>query len=246
MNAETAIDRLYNTLLSGDRTAARNYCLSLRSAAVTCEDIAQEVFWPIVTELYQQRKNDRITTLAFNYASRLMRSIIDGWRAGYTQSARNGNTVLIYCGDGEVEEMGAQLAADLVEAAGWRVQFAGGALAADEIIEETGRLRPAALVIWAPLGSTVPAVREVIDTLRTRGAFPDMPVICGGGIFCRAAGLGEEIGADAVATTPGELIGSLADIDTAAVRERRTNAPLPTNAARRERLERQATKRLAA
>lgn len=238
MNAEIAIERLTTILLSGDRAAARSYALSLRQGGTTCEEVAQEVFWPIVALLHQHRRSDAITTLAFNYATRLLRSIVDGWRAGYAQSERNGGTLLFYSGDAEVEEMGAQLAADLAEAAGWRVQFAGGNLATDEVINETGRVNPTALVCWAPLGSDVPSVRGLIEELRTRGAFPEMPVICGGGIFCRAQGLGEQIGADAIASTPGDLIRVLHEIDRAKVRANRTNAPLPTNAARRDRIER--------
>ncbi len=239
MNAELAIERLYNILLTGDRQAARQLCLGLRSNSTTCEDVSHNVYWPILSMLYQQRKGDQITTLAFNYATRLMRSIVDGWRAGYTHAPRNGKTVLIYSGEGEVEDMSAQLVADLVESAGWTVQFAGGGIAADEIIHEAGNLQPDALVIWAPLGSNVPAVRSLIDTLRTRGAYPDMPVICGGGIFCRAEGLADEVGADATATTPGALIHELDGVDRAAVRASRLNAALPTNAARRQRIQQQ-------
>ncbi|MDA0802658.1 MAG: cobalamin-dependent protein [Planctomycetota bacterium] len=239
MNTEHAIERLFNTLLTGDRQAARQFCLSLRTGGITCEEISHNVYWPILSMLYQQRKSDQISTLAFNYATRLMRSIVDGWRAGYTHGPRNGKTVLVYAGEGEVEDMSAQLVADLVESAGWTVQFAGGGIASDEIINEAGTLRPDALVVWAPLGANVPAIRDLIDTLRTRGAYSDMPVICGGGIFCRAEGLATEIGADANATTPGALLHELEHINTAAVANRRTNTALPTNAARRQRIQQQ-------
>ena len=42
------------------------------------------------------------------------------------RGAANDRTVLIFCGDDEPEELGGQIAAELFEANGWTVRFAGG------------------------------------------------------------------------------------------------------------------------
>ena len=229
MQYDLAIERLYNILLTGDRNAARTFCNNLRTRDTSCEEIAHNVYWPIVDMLFQQRRADQITTLAFNYATRLIRSIVDGWRVGYTQETRNDRSVLIYCGEGEVEDLSAQLASDLIEASGWTVTFAGSGIATDEVIAEAGERRPDALVIWAPMGVNAPVIRELICTLRERGANQNLPVVCGGGVFNRAPGLAEEIGADAVASSPATLIEALAKFDSNAVKTRRTSKTTQTN-----------------
>ena len=57
--------------------------------------------------------------------------------------------------------------------------------------------RPVCLFrLLIPLPSGVPAVRRLIDYLREVNSCPEMQVMCCGGIYKRAEGLAEEIGAD--------------------------------------------------
>ena len=57
-------------------------------------------------------------------------------------------------------------------------------------------MRPDLLVMFGTLPSGVPAVRKLIDYLREVNSCPDMQIMCCGGIYKRAEGLAEEIGAD--------------------------------------------------
>jgi hypothetical protein len=50
--------------------------------------------------------------------------------------------------------------------------------------------------MFATLPTNVPAVRKLIDYLREVNSCPEMQVMCCGGIYKRAEGLSEEIGAD--------------------------------------------------
>ena len=59
-----------------------------------------------------------------------------------------------------------------------------------------GDLRPDLLVMFGTLPSGVPAVRKLIDYLREVNSCPEMQIMCCGGIYKRAEGLAEEIGAD--------------------------------------------------
>jgi hypothetical protein len=59
-----------------------------------------------------------------------------------------------------------------------------------------GSERPDLLVMFGTLPAGVPAVRKLIDYLRDVNSCPDMQVMCCGGIYKRAEGLAEEIGAD--------------------------------------------------
>ncbi len=66
-----------------------------------------------------------------------------------------------------------------------------------------GEYRPQLLVMFGTLPSGVPAVRKLIDYLREVNSCPEMQVMCCGGIYKRAEGLSEEIGADLYAPDGG-------------------------------------------
>ena len=114
--------------------------------------------------------------------------------------------MLIFCGDAEPEELGGQITADLFESAGYTVRFAGGGVANDEILKLVGDFRPDLLVLFATLPSGVPGVRKLIDYLREVNSCPDMQTMCCGGIYKRAEGLAEEIGADLYAADAAQAV----------------------------------------
>ena len=66
----------------------------------------------------------------------------------------------------------------------------------DEVLKLIGEYRPDLLIMFSTLPSGVPAVRKLIDYLREVNSCPQMQVMCCGGIYKRADGLSEEIGAD--------------------------------------------------
>src|SRR5207247_10800155 len=120
--------------------------------------------------------------------------------------------VLIFCGNDEPEELGGQICAELFECDGWTVRFAGGGVPEDEVLNLIGEFRPDLLVLFATLPGNVLAVRKLVDYLRDVNSCPDMQVMCCGGIYKRAEGLAEEIGADLYAPDAAEAV-SIANQD---------------------------------
>ncbi|MCH2149994.1 MAG: hypothetical protein MK095_11230, partial [Phycisphaerales bacterium] len=79
------------------------------------------------------------------------------------------------------------------------------------------------LLLFSSSAQDAPHIRVLIDTVREVGACPNMQIVVGGGIFNRAEGLAEEIGADLWATTPTELIHKInTEPDRRATPEQRT------------------------
>ena len=60
--------------------------------------------------------------------------------------------------------------------------------------------------MFGTLPSGVPSVRKLIDYLREVNSCPEMQVMCCGGIYKRAEGLSEEIGADLYAPDAAEAV----------------------------------------
>lgn len=77
--------------------------------------------------------------------------------------------------------------------------------------------------MFCSAAADLPGIRGLIDTLRDVNACPETQIVVGGGVFNRAEGLAEEIGADLWASTPLDLVESIVhDPDQRATPEQRT------------------------
>jgi len=200
------LERFFTCLISGDRAGAREIMDEVFEADCPAEKIASNLIWPTLNTLQTMRRSDQLDALAFNYSTRLLRSITDQLQMRYEQKADRGIKCLVVCGAEESEELTGQLASDLLEADGYTVNFTGGGIANDEIIAQLGELQVDKLIIFGAIPATVPQTRLLIDRLHDIGACPNIQIIVGGGVFNRADGLAEEIGADLWANDPIELV----------------------------------------
>ena len=209
MNLEATLEQLFGHLVSGNRTAARALVHDLYDSGIPAETVSRELFWPALDMVHTLYRNDQLTTLAHNYATRLLRTLVDQAQARYAQKIRRSRSICLFCGANEPEELAGQLVADLCEADGYDVKFAGGGVANDEIREELSQRDPNVLLLFASSAKDAPFIRELIDGIRENGAYGQMQIVVGGGIFNRAPGLAEEIGADVCAASPSDLLEKL-------------------------------------
>jgi len=200
------LERFFTCLVSGDRPGARAVMDEVFDADCPAEKVASNLIWPTLHNLQTMRRNDQVTALAYNYATRLLRGITDQLQMRLETKESRGVKCLVVCGAEESEELAGQLTADLLEADGYDVHFTGGGIANDEIVEQLGTLKADKLVVFGAIPATVPQTRVLIDRLHDIGVCPDIQIIVGGGVFSRADGLAEEIGADLWAKDPIELV----------------------------------------
>ncbi|HRP64006.1 MAG TPA: B12-binding domain-containing protein [Phycisphaerales bacterium] len=222
MNVELTIERLFQSLITGDRNSARSIVDECHQQ-VSAEELTDEVLWPVLEMVNSLFRADQLTTLAHHYAVRLLRSLVDQAQANYQQKRRNGRKILMFCGTSEADELAGQLAANVIEANGYEVYFGGGGVANDEILGEIGEQRPDILLMFASSPGDAPNIRMLIDTIRSVDACPNLQIAVGGGVFNRAEGLAEEIGADLWAKSPREMVSVLDTCkDQRATSEQRT------------------------
>ncbi|MDP9174006.1 MAG: hypothetical protein M3O30_09095 [Planctomycetota bacterium] len=193
-------------LLAGDRLACRKVIEQATFSGLTAYELLTQLIWPTMEEIQNLYRDDRISHSTQNMATLLNRSITDQLSIQLERKTPNDKKVLIFCGNDEPEELGGQITAELFEADGWTTRFAGGGVPEDEVLKLIGEYRPDLLVLFATLPSGVPAVRKLIDYLREVNSCPDMQVMCCGGIYKRAEGLAEEIGADLYAPDAAEAV----------------------------------------
>lgn len=206
MNLEILNERFFEALINGDRSASRRVVAEAEGAGFSPERVMSEVFWPTYEQVDRLYRQDQLTTLAHHMATRLLRVLVDQQAQKFQRSAPIGRTVFAFCGPTDADELGAQMAVDLLEKTGHTVSFAGGGIATDEVLATVQENRPDVLLMFASAPSDLPGIRQLIDTIREIGACNSMQIVVGGGVFNRAEGLAEEIGADLWATDPVELV----------------------------------------
>lgn len=215
MVSEQVVDRFFETLVTGDRPGARKIVQDLRGSGngaqgkLTPEELISELFWPVYQQIDRLFRTDQLNCLNHHMGVRLLRVLVDQNAAFLQPSGHRGRSIFAVCGPQECEELGAQMALDMLEGCGFNVTFGGGGVANDEILARVSEYKPDVLLMFCSAAADLPNIRVLIDTIREIGSAPGMQIAVGGGVFNRAEGLAEEIGADIWATSPLEIVEAL-------------------------------------
>src|SRR5204862_3073680 len=117
------VERFFETLINGDRPAARTMVAEIARAGVTPEKLISELYWPTYGLIERLHREDQLTRLSFQLATRLLRVLSDRTAAELTLAAPRGKSVFACCGPTDCDELGAQMAVDLLEASGFALRF---------------------------------------------------------------------------------------------------------------------------
>lgn len=213
MVKETTLDRYLSTLLKGDRKACRAVIEESLQTGTPANSVYMDIIWPIIAEIEHLARADKITTTQEHLATRINRTIVDQLQNKLPRKSHKDKKIVISCTQAELQELGAQIMADLFESDGWEVKFIGGGLTNDDILAFVHEYAPDILLIYGSTPKQAPDVRRLIDTIREINAWPNMRIMVSGGLFNRAEGLWQEIGADLFAATALEAI-QIASKDT--------------------------------
>lgn len=206
MVAEAVLERYLDTLLQGDRKTCRSVIEESLQTGTPANSVYLDIIWPIMVEIEHLSHADRITPTQENLATRINRTIVDQLQNKLPPKPRRNKKIVICCADSELQELGAQIMADLFESDGWEVKFIGGGLTNDDILAYIHKYAPDILLIYGTAPKQAPSVRQLIDTIRDIDAWPNMRIMVSGGLFNRAEGLWQEIGADLFAATALEAL----------------------------------------
>ncbi len=206
---ERLTERLFETLIQGDRPGARRFVQAAIGAGYSAQHLLSDILWPTYQTLDRLARTDQITMMSHHLATRLLRVLVDQVSSRLEIGPANGRSILCCCGPTDADELGAQIAVDLLEASGFSVAFAGGGIANDEILARVNETSPSVLLMFASAPSDLPNIRALIDHVREVNAVPNLQVAVAAGVFNRAEGLAEEIGADISASSPLEIVETL-------------------------------------
>jgi len=219
-------------LFAGKRCQARELIFAAHDRGITAAKLLKMVIWPAMEQVDKLYRGNHISRIIERMATRINRMLADQLGGMLARSPKSGKRLVLLSGDGEVEELGAQITADLFEAQGWTVWFLGSGVPNDEVLEFLGQVTPDLLCIYGTAPANVPAVRNLIALIREVGVCPEMQVMVSGGVFARAEGLAEEVRADLFATTAAE---ALAMVKEHPLRVPRPDVPEPGRRRKRKR-----------
>ncbi len=206
MSTTGTMDEFIGPLLAGNRVACREIVSKKLETIAEPALLYEDLLWPVMEHVEKLYRSDKINTATEHMAIRITRCLADQVQLRLNRAESNQKRILIACADGEPEELGAQMCADLFESRGWDVYFLGGGVPNDEILNLLGQLRPDILLIFGTKPAGVPGVRRLIDQIREIGVNPTMNIMVSGGVFNRADGLWKEVSADLVARNAHQAI----------------------------------------
>ncbi|MEC9372316.1 MAG: B12-binding domain-containing protein, partial [Planctomycetota bacterium] len=149
MSQDILVERLFESLVAGDRTAARRIVDETMSDGASAEQIVSDLFWPTYERVTRLFRADQLTTVAHHMATRLLRVLTDQAALLFERKPSRGRTIFALCGPNDADELAAQMAVDLLEADGYEISFAGGGVANDEVLSQVQERRPDVLLLFA-------------------------------------------------------------------------------------------------
>ena len=206
MIKEGILERYLVALLHGDRKACRTVIEETLQSGIPANSVYLDVIWPVMVEIEKLLRSDQISCVQEHLATRINRTIVDQLQNKLPRKAGRDKKIIVCCASDELQELGAQIMADLFESDGWEVKFPGGGLTNDDILAFVNEYSPDILLIYGTTPKQAPNIRRLIDTISDINAWPSMRIMVSGGLFNRAEGLFEEMGADLYAATAVEAV----------------------------------------
>jgi MerR family transcriptional regulator, light-induced transcriptional regulator len=217
---ESLLMRYLQPLLAGRRAECFALVEEALAAGAGAEELICDLVWPALAQIDRLYRDDRVNLATEHMACRINRTVVDRLQVTLPRSLPRGKRIIIASADCAQEEVGGEIVADLLQADGWEVFLLGGGVPDDEVLGMVGEVRPDVLLLFGTRPEDVPLTRRLVELIREIGVCPAMNIVVSGGIYNRADGLWQEVGADLFSASLRELRELLRDLPP-----RRPNAP---------------------
>src|SRR5690606_19111206 len=74
MTLERYVERLFETLVAGDRPAARSLVQEMSEAGIEPVELIGDVYWPTYEQIERLHRHDQLSKMAHHLATRLLRA----------------------------------------------------------------------------------------------------------------------------------------------------------------------------
>jgi methanogenic corrinoid protein MtbC1 len=184
-------------ILSGQRAAAVQIAREALRDGLSLQSLYVDVFQPALYEVGARWEANRLTVAQEHIATAITQYVMA--QIYEPPSFDDGRGTVVLTGvEGELHNIGAVMVGDLIESSGWRVRFLGTNLPAGAIMTAIRDAAPSHVGISATMVFNVPAVRQLIQSIRSQ--FDDrLRIIVGGAAFRSSHELWRQVNADGFA-----------------------------------------------
>lgn len=172
--------RYLEAQLAGDRNEALRLLLAKGiHAGVSPDALYLDVVGLAQRELGRLWQEGRITVADEHQATAISQFVLAHLYAHLGRAPGNGKLVAVACVAGELHELGARMAADFLEAAGFDVRYLGANVPTTTLIAHFTRHRPVIVALSATMTAHFAELQGASDRLR-QAAGRELTIVAGG------------------------------------------------------------------
>jgi methanogenic corrinoid protein MtbC1 len=197
--------RFLEAVVSGDARSAAGVVTDAMRGEPSLAALYHEVFAPALDRVGRLWAAGRLTVAQEHLATQVTLDEMARVRQAARPARKTGLAAVVAAIEGEEHWVGARMVADLLEEAGWSVDFLGPNTPVADLVAHVAGRRPVHLVVMSVTMDThLPALGRLSPALR---ALPSPPkLVVGGRAAEQQPVLAVELGADAVATDVADTV----------------------------------------
>lgn len=194
-DASTTKSLYLQAVLYGERRAALNVALEAVRAGASVPDVYADVLQPAQRDIGRMWERNEITVAREHMATAITQYVVGRLYTLFEMPERWRGNAIVTGVEGELHQLGANMVADVLEAAGWNMRFLGTQLPHRGVLEAIEAHEPRLLGISTTVLSNLPAAADLVAAAR-RSFGSDLRILVGGAAFGHGTAW-REIGADA-------------------------------------------------
>lgn len=200
-------ERYLAAQLSGNRREALRLLVDdglLRG--IPLQDIHLKVIQPAQYEIGRLWQENRISVAQEHLATAISQLALSHLYRHLPRDPSNGKVVMLSCVEGELHEVGARVASDFLEMAGFDVRFLGANVPTPHLVRMVREQTPDLLALSVTMTYHLPALRAAVD--QVRAASPQLRIAVGGLAFSWTQGLESDLNVSFHGKDARELVAS--------------------------------------
>ncbi len=177
---------LASRYLAAQLASDQRECIRLIDEAIArgtkIQDLHLKVIQPCQREIGRLWEQKQISVAQEHLATAVTQLVIAHMYRHLARGASNGKLVIIACVEGEHHDLGARVASDFLEMAGFDVRYLGASVPTESLLSMINQKRPDLVALSVTLVKLLPAFRDVVGVLHAKYGSV-LPVLAGGRAF---------------------------------------------------------------
>jgi len=194
--ADAMMGAYLRAILKGNRVLAQELSLEAMQAGMPLSNLYMDVFQPALYEVGRLWETGQVSVAQEHLATAITQTVISLLFAQVELPKSRNESVIVACLDNNYHEIGARMAADMLQLAGYDAFFLGANTPDESFMEMISDMEPVAIGLSASLPHHIDPVRQAIEQVRSDFASKRPTVMVGGLSFNLTEGLWQKVGGD--------------------------------------------------